>query len=266
MPFGNLLRSSPAALLVVLLGALSANAADQQVMRLLATGQCPRCDLRGADLVHANLQGANLQGAQLQGANLSRANLSGANLRGADLRQASFVGADLSGSQLRDVRVDGTDLREADLQGAQVTPEALRMSNREAAKNLPAGALTASELHNQGSSAYEAGQFVVAESKFSEAIKLEPNVAQSWVARSLARGRLGNLKGVKDDLSYALQLSKQAGNTEGIVQIEKALKQLDQEMNPKNNSGQMNNITAAASGLFKVIAPLALKAMSYGLF
>ena len=266
MAFGNLPRSCPAALLVLLLGALAANASDQEVMRLLATGQCPRCDLRGADLVHADLQGANLRGAQLQGANLSRANLSGANLQGADLRQASLVGANLSGSQLQHIHVDGTDLREADLQGAQVTPEALRGSNREAAKNLPAGALTASELHNQGSAAYEAGQFAVAESKFSDAISLKSTVAQSWIARSLTRSKLGNLKGAKDDLGYAFQLSQQAGDKEGSMKIEKALKQLDQEMNPQNNSGHMNNMAAATSGLFKILAPLAIKAISHGLF
>ena len=60
----------------------------QQLQQLLATKSCPRCDLKGANLVNADLSGAKLMGA-----NLSWANLSGANLRGANISGANFSGA-----------------------------------------------------------------------------------------------------------------------------------------------------------------------------
>ena len=52
----------------------------EHTQQLLATKQCPSCDLSGAGLVLADLAGANLQGANLARANLSRADLSGADL------------------------------------------------------------------------------------------------------------------------------------------------------------------------------------------
>lgn len=266
MPFRAVIWTGLMGSTLLLAGMKPGQAAEPQVMRLLATGQCPRCDLRDADLVHADLQRANLQGALLQGANLSRANLNGANLQGADLRQASLVGANLNATQLQQARLDGADLREADLAGAQISPLALRVSHLEAAINLPKGARSAAEIHNQGSADYQAGQFARAEQQFSEAISLEPGVAQSWIARSMARIKLGDNSGAKADLSYALQLSEQAGNNEGTEQIKKALAQLDQEQKPGKRGGQLNNITAAAGSLFKILAPLAMKALSSGMF
>jgi uncharacterized protein YjbI with pentapeptide repeats len=255
---------------VLLAAGLSASprawAGEQELMRLLASGECMRCDLRGADLVHANLQGANLQGALLQGANLSRANLSRANLQGADLRQASMVGANLSGTLLQQSQLVGADLREADLQGAQVHPSALRQAHLEAATNLPQGSRTAADLHNQGSSAYEAGQYALAEGLFSQAISTDPSVAQTWIARSMARSRLGNVEGATRDLTYALELSKKAGNTDSAQQLKLALKQIEAQNNSKEGGGQMKNASAAIGSLIKILAPLAMKAFSYGMF
>ena len=65
--------------LVTIAPARTENPTD--VEKLLSTGECSRCDLRGADLRAANLQGANLEGANLEGADLTDANLEGANLR-----------------------------------------------------------------------------------------------------------------------------------------------------------------------------------------
>jgi len=240
-------------------------AGDQALIRLLTTGECRRCDLRDADLVHAQLQGANLEGAVLQGANLSRANLSRANLQGTDLRQASMVGANLAGALLLNSRFDGADLREADLLEAQVQPIALRHAHLNGARHLPQGSRTAADLHNQGTEAYEAGQYVLAEGLFSEAISTDPVVAQSWIARSMARTRLGNLEGATSDLSYAIQLSESAGNKQGAQQLSGALKQLSEQHNP-SSEGKMNNTTAAIGGLLKILAPLAMKAFSHGMF
>ena len=60
--------------------------ADQDLMMLLESRQCPNCRLADADLVHADLRDANLSNAQLQRANLSRASLDGADLGEADAR------------------------------------------------------------------------------------------------------------------------------------------------------------------------------------
>ena len=241
-------------------------ASDQQVMRLLATGQCPKCDLRGADLVHAQLQSANLQGAQLQGANLSRANLAGANLNGADLRQASLMGANLSQSSLMNTLLEGSDLREADLQGARVGEGGLRSANLEAAVHVPKHSRSAAVVHNQAASAYLAGQFAVAEQQFSEAIAIAPDSAQSWIARSMARAKMGDLAGSRADLIYASRLAREAGNEQDAVQIDRVVARLEEEQNPKTKGGQMQNFAAATRILIKTLAPLAIKAMSYGMF
>ncbi|MCA1990481.1 MAG: pentapeptide repeat-containing protein [Coleofasciculus sp. S288] len=67
---------------------IAASYEPQHVKRLLATRQCPGCDLSNADL-----RGSNLSYADLRGANLSYADLRGANLTGANLRGANLTGA-----------------------------------------------------------------------------------------------------------------------------------------------------------------------------
>jgi uncharacterized protein YjbI with pentapeptide repeats len=107
-----------------------------QVQRVLKTGQCPGCDLSGANLVDANLFGANLSnanlsGANLTGANLGSANLMDANLSGAKLVKASlhrallestnFSNADLSNAYLRDAEINTTNFQGAVLQGVNLS-------------------------------------------------------------------------------------------------------------------------------------------------
>ena len=82
LDFGRLimkLRILAAATLLSAIGPIAPAPAEniQHTQQLLATRQCPNCDLSGAGLVLANLTGANLKGADLSRANLSRANLSG---------------------------------------------------------------------------------------------------------------------------------------------------------------------------------------------
>jgi len=262
-------RASSGVLLIAALFAAAGQrvlASDQSLLRLLETGQCPKCDLRGADLVHAQLPHANLQGALLQGANLSRANLAGANLNGADLRQASLMGANLSQSSLMNTLLEGADLSEADFQGARVGAGALRSANLEAALHLPERSRSAAAMHNQAASAYQAGQFAVAERQFSEAIVLEPDRAQSWIARSMARTKMGDLSGAKADLLYASRLAREAGNDQDAVQIDRAVARLEEEQNPKAKGGQMQGFAAVTGAILKVLAPLAMKAMTSGMF
>lgn len=128
------------------------------VKQLLATNQCPRCDLTNvnlgsADLTAANLEGANLGNAflgstnfkggnlgsaymgsallgrvnlenaylgsaYLENAYLGNADLKAANLRNADLRGAYLRNADLTGAYLEDADLTGAKLRGANLTGA----------------------------------------------------------------------------------------------------------------------------------------------------
>jgi len=136
-----------AGLLVAVNPTLAFVAAD--VQRLRATGNCPECDLSGADLAaidlgrvnpgEANLTGAFLYRADLRGVNLSDANLAegvllGADLAGADLRGVILVGADLRGANLI-----ATDLRGANLTGATVLQFQIELACGDHATRLPEG-------------------------------------------------------------------------------------------------------------------------------
>ncbi|MGB5685219.1 MAG: pentapeptide repeat-containing protein [Candidatus Electrothrix sp.] len=105
--------------------------ADEDIQKnfnqLVATKQCPGCNLRGAvltrmDLREADLQGADLSNAKLSLANLSKAKLKNAVLRGAVLGGADFSGADLRGVDLTDAQLAGAYLKEA-LLDQEITPE-----------------------------------------------------------------------------------------------------------------------------------------------
>jgi uncharacterized protein YjbI with pentapeptide repeats len=79
--------------------------------QLLATGDCPACDLREVDLSGQELIGANLVGANLSGANLNNTNLRGANLQGATmlrlkLSDTALAGANLKQADLSDLDID----------------------------------------------------------------------------------------------------------------------------------------------------------------
>lgn len=91
--------------------AIAAN--PDQIQRLLKTNQCPRCDLRSANLENANLFGANLVGADLSGANLTGVNLGSANLTDADL-----TGARLDNAYLYLATLENTNFNQASLENA----------------------------------------------------------------------------------------------------------------------------------------------------
>lgn len=126
--FVRILRASLVLLLLVT-GAFGAAAGPEAVKivagcRIEPDTQCPRADLRNADLTEAVLMRANLRGAQLDGADLR-----GADLTSGNLSQASLRGADLSGAILRGVDFNRSDLSGTILQGAN-----LALSNLQAAR------------------------------------------------------------------------------------------------------------------------------------
>ena len=80
------------------LTASGASAFDpEDVLKLLDTGNCFKCDLTEADL-----SGTRLINANLSGANLSKANLSGANLSETFLNYAIMNGAILCNTTMPD--------------------------------------------------------------------------------------------------------------------------------------------------------------------
>ncbi|MEB3302595.1 MAG: pentapeptide repeat-containing protein [Cyanobacteriota bacterium] len=90
---------------------------------VLKGGDCPGCDLSGADLFARNLANINLSGADLSRANLSlaslkSANLSRANLNRAELASSFLFGAELTQANLGQAIMDGAYLHQANLEGA----------------------------------------------------------------------------------------------------------------------------------------------------
>jgi uncharacterized protein YjbI with pentapeptide repeats len=112
------------------------------IKRLLATNQCPGCNLSGANLANANLRFANLVSANLSGANLSGASLIGANLNDANLTGADLKSAKLNGARMMRTNLNGARLVEANLLGANLIGASLNGAKLHSA-NMPDG-----NLHN----------------------------------------------------------------------------------------------------------------------
>lgn len=98
---------------------------ENQVQRLLSTGQCAGCnlsnaDLREAHLIGADLRNANLSGANLEGANLEGADLTGANLTDANLTKAFFTHADLRWANLTRTNLDAAIAYRVDTRWARL--------------------------------------------------------------------------------------------------------------------------------------------------
>ena len=105
------------ALLAFLLGnyAFSKFSKQEQLKQLLATKECPGCDLS-----YLNLKSTNLSGVDLSGANLEGSDLSGANLKGANLDRAILYKANLSNTFLADANFRRANLEMANLEGADL--------------------------------------------------------------------------------------------------------------------------------------------------
>jgi uncharacterized protein YjbI with pentapeptide repeats len=116
----------------------------QHLLQLTKTKKCPKCDLRGAnlvgiDLTDANLQNANLTGANLifsnltnanlQGANLNMANLTGATLNEANLNNANLIYANLINVELIDTKMNQTNLTGANLVGVNFSDAEIKDIN-----------------------------------------------------------------------------------------------------------------------------------------
>ncbi len=255
----GLLFTGPALLALLLAGPAQAGS-DGDLMRLLNQRNCPRCKLQDADLVHADLRDADLRGAKLQRANLGQARLDGASLQGADLRFTSLQGASLRGADLRGANLEGTDLRQSDLSGAQIDPGGLARSHWQDARGVAPTVLSYPELHNAGVTAALEGRHPQAEQLFSEAIRLQPDAAISWVARGLSRTEQGKTELAAADLNYAAVLYGQAGEEAQAKQLtEVATALLKPGKKANQGSGMGGQMLSGAASFASAVAPLAMK-------
>ena len=245
---------------------IQAWAGDAEVMQLLSSKQCRGCDLRRANLVHADLSGADLQGADLSGANLSQANLQGANLNQANLTAASLFGSDLSEATALEADFRGTDLREAYLESIRVSKGTLQYAHLEGARSIPTGVVDHATLHNQGVEEYGRGQYALAESKFSEAIKSAPDSIESWLSRGLSRAKLDNIEGAYADLTYAAKLAEMQGDLENSELIKKSAAITKSGLIGKSENKPLYRTASGIANALRMLAPLALKAVSRGIF
>ncbi|NJO41137.1 MAG: tetratricopeptide repeat protein [Cyanobacteria bacterium CRU_2_1] len=187
----------------------------EHTQQLLSSQECAGCDLAGAGLVYANLPNANLSEADLSGANLSRANLRGANLNGANLAEAVLFNANLQGADLR-----GADLRGADLRGAVLSDAAIEGANFEGANllgvvGLPEELATIETLYQLGLIEAERGNYRGAIINYNQVISQEPEIASVYLARGIARFRLGDQTGALEDARQAEELYLGQGNDRG---------------------------------------------------
>ena len=97
---------------------------ESDLSRLLATRECPFCDLSGASLIGVDLRAAVLVGADLSSAVLFDADLGRANLTGADL-----TGAALDGAYLEEAILDAADFTNATMDGAYVRRASFHRTN-----------------------------------------------------------------------------------------------------------------------------------------
>lgn len=253
----------PLMLGLLLAGALTipCNArASDDLLQLLQTKRCPQCSLADADLVHADLRDVDLSQARLQRANLGQARLDGANLSGADLSFTSLQGASLRGADLRGSRLLGTDLRDADLTSALLDANALEEAHWTGASGLEPEAQSHAALHNAGVTAGESNRWTQAEDLFGLAIRKQPDAAESWVARGIAREKLGKRKLAMQDFTYASSLYSAAGGQVQAAQLTAAAKALQDKVHQKESGNGMGS--AVLNGLLstsKALLPLAMK-------
>ena len=234
--------------------------ANESLLELLQNKRCPQCQLADVDLVHADLRDADLSKAGLQRANLSRARLDGADLSGANLSFTSLQGASLRGAQLKGAKLYSTDLRDADLTGAILDSNALEEAHWSGARGMKPQAQSHAALHNAGVSAAESDRWNQAESLFGLAIRKQPEAAESWVARGIAREKLGKRQLAVQDFSYASTLYGGEGATAKAEQLQAAALSLqDKVHNKQSGNGVGSALLGGLLSTSQALIPLAMK-------
>lgn len=232
----------------------------EHLNQLLATKQCPLCDLSSSGLVFANLSGANLAGANLSGANLSQANLSGANLSGANLSGASFNSANLTGANLNGAIVVGTDFRGAYLNNASVIGTSMDTAYVQGVIGMPVMAGSPQMFYGWGLLESQKGNYKAAITSYDKALAIDPKFAQGYLGRGLAFLRLGNEKAAQQNVEYAQKLFEEQKMPEGVEVAENFLNNL-QEVQDARERGKGN---PQLDGIIRGVASIALQFLLKG--
>ena len=205
--------------------------------QLLSSKQCPLCDLSGAGLMMADLSGANLAGANLSRANLSRADLSNADLRGADLSGTSLHGANLMGANLTGANLNGTDLREAYLNEATLTDANINTNYTQGTVGVPNHAATPEQFYHWATLEGKKSNYRAAIGYYNQALSVDPEFANAYLGRGLARYRLGDLLGAQQDAKHASQLFETQENETGYQASQQLVEGLEIAINPPERRG-----------------------------
>lgn len=233
----NLKILAPAVLTTFCLATTAIAENVQHTQRLLATKECPQCDLSGAGLVMANLTNAKLSGANLSRANLSRAQLAGADLSGADLRGASLYGANLMGVNLRGANLMGADLRDAYLVDVDLTDVKLDGANLQGAIGTPPKILAVEDVYNWGVAAAQRKNHQQAIEYFNQALTLNAEFAPAYLARSIVRAETGDMTAARADAQVALELFAIQNNPQAFESTQMLIAQLDAYENAETQEG-----------------------------
>lgn len=255
----NNLRTLTAAILAAFTLSLPARSENlEHLNQLLATKQCPRCDLSGSGLVTSNLAGAQLQGANLSNANLSQANLSGADLSGANLSGASFYGANLINANLSGAILNGTDLREAYLTNANLIGTNLNSAYVQGAVGIANNAGTPELFYNWGLIETEKGNYNAAIENYNKALALDSQFALAYLGRSYVLFRLGNERGATADAKIASELFQKEDNSEGYETSQNLLKTLEvieEARAKKRGNPQLDNMVRGVGSMLLQFLP-----------
>ncbi|MEG4390995.1 pentapeptide repeat-containing protein [Microcoleus sp. BROC3] len=232
----------------------------QHTQQLLATRECPNCDLSSAGLVLANLTGANLKGADLRLANLSRANLTGADLSGANLSGTSLFGVNLTGANLSGANLSGADLRSAYLSDANLLNANLTNAQLLGVRGMPTNIGTAEDFYRLGVLEAQAGNYRNAIDYYNQALNLKSDLAAVYFARSMSRADLGDFGGAAQDAARANQLFATQGNPQGqelSKQLAEAIVARQKPTEPGTGGGGnfMSLLGSIGSVLVKLILP-----------
>ncbi|HEY9882273.1 MAG TPA: pentapeptide repeat-containing protein [Thermosynechococcaceae cyanobacterium] len=228
----------------------------EHTQKLLATKQCSGCELRNAGLVYADLRGADLSQADL-----TRANLSQANLQGADLRGAILVGASLSGANLTEAKLDGANLNAVDLRHAYMTNATVAGANLEQAMlqgaiGLPAEIGKAEDFYKWAVAHGEQKNYAAAVENFNQALARQPDFAQAYLGRGLARLQTSDQTGAIADLKQADKLFTAKGDTKTAQGIQQSIKELETPpAKPKKGNGFGINLLSAFATLLQFFLP-----------
>lgn len=237
----------------------------EQTQQLLSTNQCSACDLSRIGLVYAELSGADLSSANLSQANLSRANLSSANLSGANLVGAVLFNANLAGANLSGADLSGADLRGAILSGANVQGAKLDEANLLGAVGLPSEIATAGNLYRLGLAEAERGNYRGAIDHYTQVTALEPDFAGAYLARSVARFRLGEQALALEDAQLAEQLYLVQGNQQGhrvAVEFSQGIQAVQEASEDQKEQMQGNGI---GIGILNILGTAASIFLRFGL-